>query len=178
MGIPVLVRQHLYIKSVARSYLDRLGHRGFSNCGRLSLQTSSLNPLWLNPLLTHLGRVAHICISNLAIIGSDNGLSLGRRQAIIWTNDGILSIRPLRTNISEIEMEIHIFSFKKMYLKMSSGKWRPFCNNLNVLSVFEVYVVIQAIIHICPKVYQQILIHIFGKSLFLSGATVLGRYTC
>ena len=39
---------------------------------------------------------------NYAIIGSDNGLSPGRRQAIIWTNTGILLIRPLGTNFSEI----------------------------------------------------------------------------
>ena len=26
------------------------------------------------------------------IIGSDNGLSPGQRQAIIWSNDGLLSI--------------------------------------------------------------------------------------
>ena len=35
--------------------------------------------------LTHWGRVMHICISKLTIIGSDNGLSPRRRQAIIWT---------------------------------------------------------------------------------------------
>ena len=35
--------------------------------------------------LTHWGRVTHICVSKLNIIGSDNGLSPGRRQAIIWT---------------------------------------------------------------------------------------------
>ena len=34
-------------------------------------------------VLTHLGRVTHICVSKLIIIGSDNGLSPGRRQAII-----------------------------------------------------------------------------------------------
>ena len=33
--------------------------------------------------LTHWGRVTHIFIGNLTIIGSDNGLSLGQRQAII-----------------------------------------------------------------------------------------------
>ena len=37
----------------------------------------------MEPLLTHWGRVTHICVGNLAIIGSDNGLSPGRRQAII-----------------------------------------------------------------------------------------------
>ena len=46
-------------------------------------------------VLTHWGRVTHICIDNLTIIGSDNGLSPGRRQAIIWTNAGILLIGPL-----------------------------------------------------------------------------------
>ena len=52
--------------------------------------------------LTHWGRVTHICVTYLAIIGSDNGLSPSRRQAIIWTNAGILLIRTLRTNFSEI----------------------------------------------------------------------------
>ena len=78
--------------------------------------------------------MTHICVSKLTIIGSENGLSPGRRQAIIWTNDGILLIRPLGTNFSEILIEIHTFSFKKMHLKMSSGKLRPFWLGLNVLN--------------------------------------------
>ena len=78
--------------------------------------------------------MTHICINKLTIIGSDNGLSPDRRQAIIWTNAGILLIGPLGTNFSEIFIGIHKFSFKKMHLKMSSGKWRPFCLGLNVLS--------------------------------------------
>ena len=84
--------------------------------------------------LTHWGRVKHICIGKLIIIGSDNGLSPGRRQAIIWTNAGIWSIRPLGTHFSEILIEILTFSFKKMHLKMSSAKWRLFCLGLNELS--------------------------------------------
>ena len=36
--------------------------------------------------LTHWGRVTHICIGKLTIIGSDNGLSPGRRQAIDYLN--------------------------------------------------------------------------------------------
>ena len=83
--------------------------------------------------LTHWGRVTHICICNLTIIGSDNGLSPGRCQAITWTNVGIVLIGPLGTNFSEMLIEIHTFSFKKIHLKMSSGKWRPFCLGLNVL---------------------------------------------
>ena len=78
------------------------------------------------------GRVTHICVSKLTTIGSDNGLSPGRRQANIWTNAGILLIGPLGTNFIEILIRIQTFSFKKMHLKMSSAKWRPFCLGLNV----------------------------------------------
>ena len=85
-------------------------------------------------LLTHWGRVTHICVSKQTIIGSDNGLSPGRRQAIFWTNAGILLIGPLGTNFSENLIEILTFSFTKMRLKVSSAKWRPFCPGLNVLS--------------------------------------------
>ena len=38
---------------------------------------------------------AYICVGNLIIIGSDNALSPGRRQAIIWTNAGLLLIGTL-----------------------------------------------------------------------------------
>ena len=83
--------------------------------------------------LTHWGRVTHICVGNLTIIASDNGLSPGRRQAIILTNDGILFIGTLGTNFSEIPIGIQTFSFKKMHLNMSSVKWHPFCLSLNGL---------------------------------------------
>ena len=82
--------------------------------------------------LTHWDRVTHICVGNLTIIGSDNGLSPGRRQAIIWTI-GMLLTGSLGTNFSEILIGIQTFSFKKMHLKMSSAKWRPSCLGLNVL---------------------------------------------
>ena len=82
---------------------------------------------------THWGRATHICVGKLTIIGIDNGLSHGRRQAVIWTNAGILLIRSLGTNYSEILIGIRTFWFKKMRLKVSSGKWQPFCLGLNVL---------------------------------------------
>ena len=82
--------------------------------------------------LTHWGRVTHICVTKIISIGSDNGLSPVRRQAIIWTNAGILLIWPLGTIFSEILIEIHIFSFKKMGMKILSARWRPFCLGLNV----------------------------------------------
>ena len=77
--------------------------------------------------------MTHIYIDNLIIIGSDNGLLSGRRQAIIWTNAGILLIGPLRTNFSEILITTIKFSVKKMLLKVSSAKWQPFCQALNEL---------------------------------------------
>ena len=80
----------------------------------------------INYDLTHWGRETHICVSKLTIIGSDNGLSPGRHQAIIWTNARIL---PLGTNFSEISINIRTFSFKKSHFNMSSGKWRPFEDN-------------------------------------------------
>ena len=85
-------------------------------------------------VLTHWGRVTHICIGKLTNIGSDNGLAPGRRQAIIWTNAGILLIGLLGTNLSEILVEIHPCSFQKMHLKLLSAKRRPFCLGLNVLT--------------------------------------------
>ena len=81
-------------------------------------------PQWVNSLR----------LSKLTIIGSDNGLSPGRRQVIIWTNAGILLIWTLGTNFSEILGEIHSFSFPEMHLKMSSAKLRQFGLGLNELS--------------------------------------------
>ena len=65
--------------------------------------------------------MTHICVSKLTIIGSDNDLSPGWRQAIIWTNAGLLLIGPLGTNFSEILIEVLTFSFKKMRFKLSSA---------------------------------------------------------
>ena len=41
--------------------------------------------------------MTHTCVGNVTIIGSDSGLSSGRRQAIIWTTAGILLIGPSET---------------------------------------------------------------------------------
>ena len=82
--------------------------------------------------LTDWGRVTHIFVSKLTIIGLENGLPPGWRQAIIWTNAGIVLIGPLGTNFSEILIEIYTLSFKKIHLKMSSAKWQAFCPGLSV----------------------------------------------
>ena len=74
--------------------------------------------------------MTHICVGNLTIIGSDNGLSPGRRQAIIWTNAGILLIGPLGTNFSENRnRNLYIFiqenAFENVVWKMASILFRP-----------------------------------------------------
>ena len=55
------------------------------------------------------------------------------------TNAGILLIQTLGTNFNDFLSEIGAFSFKKMHLKMSSGKWRPSCFGLNVLRPILLY---------------------------------------
>ena len=105
--------------------------------------------------LTHWGRVTHICVSDLTIIGSDDGLSPAWRQANIRTNVGILLIRPLGTNFSEFFVEILIFSFKKMCLKVSSPKMRPFCLGLDELTeLYSWWSAISTVQGDCERVYD------------------------
>ena len=54
-------------------------------------------PMYINSL-----RPSDAYMHKLNIIVSDNGLSPGRRQAINWTNAGILFIAPIGTNFNEI----------------------------------------------------------------------------
>ena len=131
------------------------------NKGRISIGASIVRPKYADPMfifaicektgvalsiwyrtivLTYWGRVTHICVKKLIIIGSDNGLSPSRHQAISWTNGGILLIRNLETNLSEILSEIYTFSFKKIHLKMSSGICRPSCLGLNMLNSTKISV--------------------------------------
>ena len=54
--------------------------------------------------------MTHLCASKSTIVGSDNGLSSGRPQAIILINGGIQLIGTYGTNVREILIEIHTFS--------------------------------------------------------------------
>ena len=109
----------------------------FNLCERVMINRDINQTMPMLSWLPHWGQVRHICVSKLNIIGSDNGLSPGRRQAIIWNNVGILLIVLLGTNLMEILIEIHTFSIKKIHFKVSSGKWQPPCLGLNVLD--EIY---------------------------------------
>ena len=68
----------------------------------------------------------HISVSELgqrwASVGSGNGLSPIWRQAITWTNAGLLSNGLLWTNFSETQIKTPSCSFKKMHLKLLSAK--------------------------------------------------------
>ena len=74
-----------------------------------------------------------MCVCKLTIIGSDNGLSPRRHQAIIWTNAGILLIGPLGTKFSEILVKILSFiqenAFEKVVCEMAAILSRPQCVN-------------------------------------------------
>ena len=128
------------------------------------------------PHLTHWDRVTYICVSNLTITGSDNGLSPGRRQAIIWTSAAILLIEPLGTNFSESLIEMHTSSFKEMHLKRSSAKWRPFCLGLNRHCRFTRHQELRGswpgttsiVSHKCSANNSTVVIHVQNKSIDFS----------
>ena len=66
--------------------------------------------------LSHWGRVTYIFVGNLTIIGSDNGLSPGRHQGIIWTNAEILLIEQLRNKFQwNFDQNSYIFSLKNAF---------------------------------------------------------------
>ena len=71
--------------------------------------------------------MTHTCVNKITTIGSDNTLSPGRRQAIIWTNTTVFSIRPLGIYFSKISFKIQKFSFTKMHFKMAAILSRPQC---------------------------------------------------
>ena len=128
MPVFINVVCHLAITVETRPWLSEV---------RLICHTQSAvkfcQPFW-KLWLIHWRRVMHIYISKMTIIDSDNGLLPGRHQAIIWTNAAILLIEPLGTSFSEILIKIYTYWFKNMHLKMSSGKWWPFCLCINVLN--------------------------------------------
>ena len=94
---------------------------------------------WKIAWLTHWGRVTHVWVSKLTIIGSDNGLT-GAKPLSEPMLEYCYLIGPLGTNFSEILIEILTFSFKKMRLKVLSVKRQPFCLGLNVLRSLSVLV--------------------------------------
>ena len=69
--------------------------------------------------LTHWDWVMHICVSKLTIIGSDNGLSPGWRQAIIWTNAEFLVFPGLWI----VELYPYIYRQSTDQIELRFGAW-------------------------------------------------------
>ena len=111
-------------------------------------RTTSVSGEKKSARINSLGPIDAYMFGKLTIIGTDNGLSPGRRQAITWTYAGSLLMRHFGTNFSETLIGIQTFSFKKMHLKLSSAKWRPFCLGLNVFNVWQ-HLKVASYIQIC-----------------------------
>ena len=62
----------------------------------------------------------YACVCKIITISSDNGLLPGRRQAVIWTNAGILLTGPLRISFSEFLIKINTFFHSRKCI----WKWR------------------------------------------------------
>ena len=127
--LPVLVSVHL---SSPQSLLATIFH-----ISDLCMVRPSAFPwTWilerLRQVCSYLGLFSHILMVGWPVWLAPSAVPC-RHQAIIWTSAGILLITPLGTKFSEILIKIHTFLFRKMHLKMLSGKWRPFCLRLNVL---------------------------------------------
>ena len=63
---------------------------------------------------------------NFKDFGSDNGLSPGQRQAIIWTNAGILLIGPLEAIVSEISINYCLILILENAFHDDVIKWKHY----------------------------------------------------
>ena len=81
--------------------------------------------------LTQWGRVTHICVSKLTIIGSDNGfVAWPAPSRYLNQRWNIVNRNPWNKFQWNFNQNSYILIKN---LKMSSAKWRPFCLGLNVL---------------------------------------------
>ena len=115
------------VRTLLPPYIKRTDQRCFENIHKNYQIWKSISLIKWTLSLTHWGRVTHICVNELTIIGSYNGLLPGWHQAIIWTNAGILLIGPLGTNFSEILIVIQIFHSRKC-------TWKCDLRNASILS--------------------------------------------
>ena len=120
----------LRIISFWKQYNCRIFLHGMISCigclivGKYFRDISFWQQNTLSQTLTIWGRLTYIYASNkLTTIGSDNDLSSGRRQAIIWTNAAILSIWPFGNKIQwSINRNSHVLFQENVFENMSSLK--------------------------------------------------------
>ena len=131
--------------------------------------------LWISPVrkeLTHWGRVTHICISKISITGSDKGLSPGQRQAIIWSNAGILLIGPLGTNFTYFALENVVC---EMAAILSQPQWVNRQHGGFYILVLCVSFQVAGNFHFAPgKSFQQH--HVHGKQHTVINSLAPGRF--
>ena len=121
-------------------------------------------------VLNHWGGVTHICVGNLTIIASDNDLSPGRRQAIIWTNAGILLIEPLGTISMQLPSKFIHFHSRKCIWKcrqeygghnVSTSMCRRFCS---AFSEFTAAFTVDLMPVGCESLVASVPVYIFQNS--------------
>ena len=113
--------------------------------------------------LTHWGRVTQISVSEFTIIGSDNGLLPIWRQAIIWTNAGLLLIQTLGTNFSEILMCCQCDYFQAGLIHIREIGWA--CRDL-VEECKEIHPCVHTCGISCGYMYKQTWInHLISRSV-------------
>ena len=100
--------------------------------------------------LSHWGRVTHICASKLSHLWF-------RQWLVAWTAASHYPNQCRNIVNWTISIEIDTFSCKKMHLKMSSGKWRPFCLDLNVLTTLTHTIVTSFLLNVADwqSLYKQ-----------------------
>ena len=86
-------------------------------------------------LMSHSGRLTHICVSKLTLIGSDKAWHLVGTKPLSELMLGYCWLDPQEQNSAKFNQNSYII-IKKIHLKMSSWYWWPFCLGLNVIFVF------------------------------------------
>ena len=99
--------------------------------------------------IAHWGRVTHICVDKLIIIGSDNGLSPDRRQASHYLNQCSIIVNWILANIFQWKFNqntaifIEDYARENVVCEMASTLSRPQCvktaiNNPTTNSTFQI----------------------------------------
>ena len=120
--------------------------------------------------MTHWGRVTHICVSKLTIIGSDNGLSPGRRQAITCSNAVYIFNWTLRNELQwNLNRNVYIFIQENVFETVVCEM--TLCVGLNVS--MDIKKTQQSLnrMHNCMKAKQPVNLHIrsyWGTDLHIS----------
>ena len=113
--------------------------------------------------------MTHICISKLTTINSDNGLSPGRHQVIIWANARWNIVNSNFRNKLQWNLKRNSYIFTKKYIEKNTLKWRPLCLGLNVLTL-DPWI---KLIRFDKRGTKVITRHTLNITLFRLGSTII-----